>query len=240
LNFNPQYEIIEQVHRLDIDAGLVTQDQRTAQKELAELAKKSKLSEDLLNKSRNEMSFNEAELRHLYKKLDELDDKKNERSAKLSTVKGDDEHRALKRELDNIDRNFRDTQRKADETESKIEQSKSVFHKSESELQQTIEASEDERKKAEAAENNSAGRLAEIQKVRDSYLSRLDDRTAQHYIRLSKITRNPSGPICRVVEGACGNCRIGLSPQILNTINRFKAVEFCPNCSHILLPAPQA
>ncbi|MES2616099.1 MAG: C4-type zinc ribbon domain-containing protein [Bdellovibrionota bacterium] len=236
---NPTYETIEQIYRLDIDAGLVTQHQRAAQKELAELSKKSRLSEELLGKSRNEMSFNEAELRRLYKRLDELEEKKVERSAKLAAAKNDDDHRAYKRELDNVDRDMRETQRRADDTESKIEQSKTIFHKAESDLKQTIEASEDERKKAETAEGNSAGRLAEIQTVRDSYLSRLDDRVAQHYTRVAKITRNPNGPICRVVEGACGNCRIGLSPQILNTVNRGKAVEFCPSCSHLLLPSSQ-
>jgi predicted nucleic acid-binding Zn-ribbon protein len=236
---NPQYEIIEQIYRLDIDAGLVTQHQRSAQKELSELSKKSRLSEELLSKSRNEMSFNEAELRRLYKKLDELDEKKSERSSRLFAAKNDDDHRALKREIDNIDRDMRETQRKADETESKIEQSKTIFRKAEADLKQTVEASEEEREKAQSAEVNSAGRLAEIQSVRDSYLSRLDDRVSQHYTRVAKITRNPNGPICRVVEGACGNCRIGLSPQILNTVNRGKAVEFCPSCSHLLLPSSQ-
>jgi predicted nucleic acid-binding Zn-ribbon protein len=240
MKLNPSYEIIEQIYRLDIDAGLVTQHQRAAQKELAELTKKSKLSEDLLNKSRNEMSFNEAELRRLYKRLDELEDKKTERSAKLFAAKNDDDHRSYKRELDNVDRDIRETQRKADETESKIEQSKTIFRKAESDLKQTIEASEDERKKAQLAEENSAGRLAEIQTVRDSYLSRLDDRVAQHYMRVARITRSPNGPICRVVEGACGSCRIGLSPQILNTVRSGKAIEFCPSCSHLLLPIGQS
>ena len=234
---NPAYEIIEQIYRLDIDSGLVTQHQRVAQKELSELAKKSRLSEDLLNKSRNEMGFHEADLRRLYKRLDELDEKKSERSAKLGAAKTDDDHRIYKRELDNVDRDIRETQRRADETESKIEQSKSVFRKAESDLKQTIEASEDERQKATSAENSSAGRLAEIQSVRDTYLSKLDDRLAQHYSRVAKITRNPNGPICRVVEGACGNCRIGLSPQILNNVKIGKNVEFCPNCTHLLLPA---
>ncbi len=239
MTLNPQYELIEQIYRLDIDAGLVTQHQRAAQKELAELAKRSKLSEELLNKSRNEMSFNEADLCRLYKKLDELEDKKMERAARLAAAKNDDDHRSYKRELDNVDKEMREYQRRADETEAKIEQSKTVFHKAENELKKTVEASEDERKKAQTAEDSSAGRLSEIQTVRDTYLSKLDDRVAQHYMRVSKITRSANGAICRVVEGACGNCRIGLSPQILNTVHRAKAVEFCPNCSHLLLPAGQ-
>jgi signal recognition particle subunit SRP54 len=70
---NPSYEIIEQLYRLDIDSGLVTQDQRAAQKELSELAKKSRISEEIIAKTRTDMSFNEAELRRLYKKLDDLE-----------------------------------------------------------------------------------------------------------------------------------------------------------------------
>ncbi|KAB8032205.1 hypothetical protein GCL57_06040 [Fluviispira multicolorata] len=233
---NPNYEIIEQLYRLDIDSGLVTQDQRVAQKELSELAKKSRISEEIIAKTRTDMVFHEAELRRLYKKLDDLDERKAERSARLFAAKNDDDHRGLKRELDHVERDIRETQRRADETESRIEQSKAVFQKAETELSASISASEGERKKAQEAENNSAGRLNEINKVRDSYLSRLDDRIAQHYMRVSKITRNPNGPICRVIERACGNCRIGLSPQILNNIARGKSVEFCPNCSHVLLP----
>ena len=55
---NPSYEIIEQLYRLDIDSGLVTQDQRAAQKELSELAKKSRISEEIITKTRTDMSFN--------------------------------------------------------------------------------------------------------------------------------------------------------------------------------------
>lgn len=234
---NPSYEIIEQLYRLDIDSGIVTQDQRAAQKELAELAKKSRISEEIIAKTRTDMSFHEAELRRLYKKIDDLEEKKAERSAKLFTAKNDDEHRILKRELDHVEREIRDIQRKADDTESRIEQSKNLFHKAEAELLASTNASEGERKKAQDAEDKSEGRLNEINKVRDSYLSRLDDRIAQHYSRVAKITRSPNGPICRVIERACGNCRIGLSPQILNNIVRGKSVEFCPNCSHVLLPS---
>ncbi len=232
---NPNYEIIEQLYRLDIDSGVVTQDQRNAQKELAELTKKSRMSEEIITKTRTDMSFHEAELRRFYKKLDELDAKKGERSAKLFGAKNDDEHKSLKRELEHIERDLRDTQRRADESEARIEQSKSLFQKAEAELLASTSASEGERKKAQDAEEKSAGRLQEIHKVRDSYFSRLDDRICQHYLRVAKITRNPNGPICRVTERACGNCRIGLSPQILNNITRGKSVEFCPNCSHILL-----
>lgn len=233
---NPNYEIIEQIFKLDIAASLVTQDSRAAQKELIELEKRSKLSEELLNKSRAEMNFHESEIRRLYKRLDELENKKNEKSNRLFTAKNDDDHRIFKRELDNVDKEFRETNRKIDELESKLEHSKSLLNKAQTDLQTTVTASEGERNKAQSSKESSSGRLEEIQKVRDSYLPKLDDRIIQHYQRVSRITRNPNGPICRISEGACGNCRIGLSPQILNNITLGKSIEFCPNCSHILLP----
>lgn len=236
IRLNPQYEIIEQIYRLDIDAGQVSQHQKSAQRKLAELSKKSKLSEELLHKSRNEMGFHETEMRRLYKRFDELEDRKTERTQRLAAAKTDSDHKAFKRDMDNVERDIRDLQRKIDEIESKIEQNKATFQKAENDLKETVEASADERQKAQSAEENSAGRLGEIQAVRDSYMARVDDRIAQHYARVSQITRNANGPICRVIEGACGNCRIGLSPQILNTVNLGKAIEFCPNCSHILLP----
>lgn len=237
---NPNYEILEQILRLDIDAGAATGDWRSAQKELAELAKKTKASEDLIAKTKTDMAFLEGELRRQFKKVDELEERKGERSAKLFSAKNDDEHRILKREVDNLDREIRDSARRTDETEAKIEQLKSILVKAESELASSLTASADERRKAEEAERKSSGRLTEINQVRDTYVNRLDDRLVGHYSRLSKLTRNPNGPITRVLAGACGNCHLSLSPQLLNNIARGKDVEFCPSCQHVLLPASQA
>jgi len=233
---NPNYEILEQIYRLDIDAGTATMDWRNAQKELSELAKRTKASEDLINKTKTDMAFLEGELRRQYKRADELDERKNERSAKLFSAKNDDEHRALKREVDNLDRDLREFSRRTEETESRIEQLKTTLIKAESDLKESLSATADERKKAEDAESRSSGRLSEIGGVRETYLARLDDRLSQHYSRIAKLTRNPNGPVTRIVNSACGNCHLSLSPQLLNNMARGVDVELCPSCNHILLP----
>jgi predicted nucleic acid-binding Zn-ribbon protein len=233
---NPNYEILEQIYRLDIDAGAATLDHRNAQKELNELAKRSKASEELIQKTKTDMAFLEGELRRQYKRVDELEERKTDRAAKLFSARNDDEHRTLKREVDNIDRDLRDTARRTEETESRIEQLKTILFKAEADLKESKTATADERQKAESAEARSSGRLNEIGGVRSSYLARLDDRIAQHYARISKLTRNPNGPVTRVVSGACGNCHLSLSPQLLNTLARGTEIEFCPSCNHILLP----
>ena len=206
-------------------------------KELVELEKKSKASEVVLNKARAEMNFNETEMTRLYKKIDDLEDKKSIRTAKLNLVKTDEEHRSYKRELDNIEREMRDYQKRADEAEDRIDKCKKIFRQAETELASALHASEDEHEKARTARDNSADRLQEIAKVRESYLDQLDERVAQHYLRVAKITHNADGPICRIVNSACGNCRMDLSPQTLNHLALGKMVEFCPHCSHILLPS---
>lgn len=233
---NPNYEILEQIYRLDIDAGAATMDYRNAQKELNELAKRTKASEDLIHKTKTDMAFLEGELRRQYKRVDELEERKTDRSAKLFSARNDDEHRALKREVDNLDRDLRDSARRTEETEVRIEQLKAILIKAEGDLKDSLSATADERKKAEDAESRSSGRLNEIGSVRSTYLSRLDDRIGQHYSRISKLTRNPNGPVTRVVGGACGNCHLSLSPQLLNNMARGKDIEFCPSCNHILLP----
>lgn len=237
---NPNYEVLEQILRLDIDSGAATLDQRNAQKELQELAKRTKASEELLGKTRTDMAFLEGELRRQFKRVDELEERRTERSAKLFSAKNDDEHRVLKREVDNLERELRDTMRRSEDMESRIEQLKAILLKTETELQTAQAASADERRKAEEAESASSGRLAEINKVRQGHVDRLDDRMQQHYQRMAKLTRSPNGPITRVIQGACGNCHIGLAPQLLNNIARAKDVETCPSCHHILLSQTQA
>lgn len=229
------YDAIEKIYELDQTASLVTQDQRVAQKKLAELTQQYTTSEALIAKARSEMAFYEAEFRRLCRRLDDIDEKRTERTSRLMSARTDDDVRAFKRELDMIERDARETQMKANDTEERLENSKSTLRDAEKERQNTMDASEAERQKAQDAEEKSSGRLGEIETVRQSYLALLDDRTREHYLRLVPLTRQ--SPICRVQQKSCGNCHMGLSPQILNRVILKKNVEFCPNCSHILLPA---
>ena len=223
--------------RLDTDAGSTTHELRQAQRELEELAKKTKASEEIIAKSRADMAFLESEVRRQYKRVDELEERKTERAGKLFAARNDDEHRTYKREIDNIDRDLREFTKRIEESESKMEQLKSLLTRTEGELNVSIQASSTEREKAKAAEEKSAGKLSELNAVRQQHLARLDDRLAQHYQRVAKLTRNPNGPITRIPDGACGNCHMRLAPQLLNTLVRGKDVEFCPSCNHILLPS---
>lgn len=237
VSLNPNYQILENVLRLDCDAAVVTAEFRAAQKELAELQKKSKVSEDLIVKAKSEMSFAEGELRRAYKRADDIEERKSQRNQKLLAAKTDEEHKSLKREVDNLDKEARDLGRRLEETETRIEHYKALYFKSQEELVKVNDTSALEREKAKQAEDNSSAKLADLNAVRQTFLQKLDDRLYQHYSRLSKITRNPQGPVTRVVDRTCGNCHLGLAPQLLNSIAKASVVEFCPTCHHLLLPS---
>ena len=111
---NPNYEILEQLLRLDADAGAATVDWRNAQKQLFELAKKTKLCEDTIAKTKVEMAYLEGELRRQFRKIDELEERKSDKAAKLFAAKNDDEHRGFKREVDNVDRELKDFTRRTE------------------------------------------------------------------------------------------------------------------------------
>jgi predicted nucleic acid-binding Zn-ribbon protein len=234
---NPNYEILEKILRLDGEAGAATMNWRSAQGELARLAQKTKASEDLIAKTRTDLLFLESELRRHCRRVDELEERKTERSAKLYGARNDEEHRTFKREVDHIERDIRETTRKAEDTEAQIERLKGTFFTAEDALAQALSATSEERQKAELAQNASSGKLDEIEQVRNQHLSRLDDHIEQHYRRVAQISRNPNGPVTRVIEKACGNCHMGLSPQLVNLVLRGQDVQFCPSCNHILLPA---
>ena len=233
---NPNYETLEQILRLDLEAGSASMDWRKAQKELEELAKKSKSSEELILKTRTDMAFTEGDLRRQCKRIDEMEERKSDRSAKLFAAKTDEEHRSLKREVDNLDRDLRDANRRIEEVEARIEALKQTLFRTEGELQVSLSATEEERLKAQTAEKSSSTKLDEIGGVRGQLVTKLEDRVAQHYQRVARITRNPNGPITRISVKSCGNCHLSLAPQLLNNIIRGKDIEFCPSCNHILLP----
>lgn len=240
MNLNPNYEVLEQILRLDIEAGQATAAQRKAQKQLDELAKRTKDIEERMNRLRTDMRLKEGDMLRKYRRLDELEELKTDRSGKLYAAKTDDEHRALKREVDNLEKEMRDTGRHCSEHEDSIERSKEALTREDDALKATLTASADERRKAEEAEQESAGKLNELQVVRTSYIQRLEDRVRQHYLRVQKVTRNPDGPITRIGNNACGNCHMGLAPQLMNSILLGRSIETCPSCHHILLPQNKA
>ncbi len=234
---NPNYEILEQILRLDVEASLATAEQRKAQKQLAELAKKTKDIEERTTRIRNDMRLKEGDMLRKYKRVDELEESRTEKSARLFTAKTDDEHRSLKRDVDNLEKEIRDNVRYCTETEEMIERAKEMLARDEVELSKALAASADERKKAQDAEGESLGRLSELSGVRDTYLARLESRLQQQYRRVAKVTRNPNGPVARIINNACGNCHMGISPQLMNSLRTGREVEFCPNCHHIMLQA---
>jgi uncharacterized protein len=233
---NQNYDILEQILRLDVEAGSATQDWRNAQKQIDELAKKTKKMEEVITKTKTDLAYAEGEARRHFKRIDELEERKQERSARLFSAKNDDEHKGLKREVDNLEREMRDLVRRADDSEIKIEQLKQTLERAEVEWNISHDASAEERLKATDGEAKCADKLKELSTLRSSKLDRLEDRIKQHYERVAKLTRNPNGPIARVLDKACGNCQMTLAPQLLNNIAKGKDIESCPSCNHILLP----
>jgi predicted nucleic acid-binding Zn-ribbon protein len=232
---NTNHETFEKILKLDLDAATVTADIRQAERQLTELSKKTAMSKEAISVSKKEMTFYESEARRLYKKMDMLEDKRTQKSEKIAQSKSEDDHRYLKREIDQLERESRDALRKIDDLEANLEKHKHVYQTSQKELGVITAATEAERRKAQDARENSSEKLAEIEKVRNNYLSLLDDRFSQHYSRVAKVTRNPNGPINRVNNKACGNCYMELTPQIMTHLSRKNNVEICPNCHHILI-----
>jgi len=229
-------EIIESVLHIDHNAAAVSSEMRHAEQQIAELSKKTVASQSLIQSSRTEMAFYESEARRLYHKVSALDEKRSQRTEKLTHVKNDEEHRFLKRDIEHVERELREAQRKIDDLESSLERHKQALKASKKELVVIFAATEQERNRAEEARQNSSGKLAEIEKVRESYLESLDERLKQHYLRVCKVTRNPQGPISHLNNRACGNCFIELSPFILSNLSKKDVVEICPSCYHLLIP----
>lgn len=237
---NQNLEILEQILRIDVEAGEATGAQRKAQADLKGLAEKVRSSEELLGKTHTDLAFLESEMRRQYRKIDELEERRNERSTKLFAARSDEEHRSTKREIDHLEREIREVQKKCEDLENRIEFLKEILHRTENELVEHKAATAGERSRAESEEQKSANHLKELNQVRESLLARLDDRVAQHYRRVYQVTRSTTGPITRVNTAACGNCHMGLPPNLLNSIARGRDVEFCPTCYHLLLPKPNA
>ena len=219
-------DIIELIYNLDRDAGIVSQDQRAALKELAELEKKSKASEAVLNKARAEMNFNETEMRRFYKKIDDLEDKKSVRAAKLNLVKTDEEHRSYKRELIILNVKCAIIKNVPMMLKTASINAKKSLDKLKTNWLQPFMHPKANKKKPVQRGTILPVVYKKLQKYVNPIFNQLDERVMQHYLRVAKITHNADGPICPSVNSACGNCRMDLPPQTLNHLALGKWLNF--------------
>jgi predicted nucleic acid-binding Zn-ribbon protein len=240
LTLNPQYEILKSIHQVDSDAGLAKADLKKSHDHYLELTQKIRDNEDLLVRSKRDMGFLETEIRRTYKRMDEIFEQKGERSARIFVAKTDDEHRFLKREIDNFDKEYKESQRKIEETITQVEYLKKIIFDTQKQIQDMNSQIKGDVEAIHKKEAESHTRLEELSQIRKTHVDNLEGHLHQHYERVFKMTKNPQGPITYVKDRACGNCRVGLSPQLLNNILNGSQVQFCPHCHHILLPQETA
>lgn len=80
------------------------------------------------------------------------------------------------------------------------------------------------------------GDISSLNKEREGFLGKLDDRLRRLYDRVSM--RYPEGGIAICKKGACRSCFRALPPQTYNQVLAGNALVQCPGCSRILVHMP--
>lgn len=147
----------------------------------------------------------------------------------MTSVKTNDQYRALQHEIEFAEANIKQFEDKILEKMVLDEGLEKAVKAAQSKLD--AEKTVVEKEKAEAAVRGKLDQetMAELKQTRTGIVSKI---TEKSYVEYTRLSRKPPA-IAEVREGTCGGCRVRLRHQALNEIRFNRDIRYCESCHRI-------
>jgi predicted nucleic acid-binding Zn-ribbon protein len=200
---------------------------------------KIKKAEETLRNAEREIEDERSSLdalkkdrRKVEQEVQELDEKVEKSSLKLSQIKSNKEYTAALKEIDEVKKAKFITEDKIIVVMEKIDELEKTIAEHDSRLQEL--GAEGEKDKQQILEEMAIldKELADLEERRRSFIDDMDTDLLKKYLFLSD--RRNGLAISAVVTGVCQACHLGIPPQKFNELIRGNALMTCPHCHRIM------
>jgi len=205
----------------------VPQQKAEVEKDLAEC-------EQQIEAAKSKVFAVEKKIKDVEMDIGSLKEKKNQLLQRSSSVKKNEEYRAILNECSQLDEEVRKLEDRELELWEELEAAKNERSDTEkraaaakSRIQTTLGDLDTKQQNCQAQVDKVAGERAELaEKVPDELLTQ--------YERLRRKSAGSARLVAPLVDGSCGNCRLKATPQVRTMVARGTGVVNCENCGALL------
>jgi len=228
---NADLERLIELEKVDREAARLTEEVATLPKRVAAIEAKLAEHKAAVEKAKAQIKSNEAGRRQLETDIKGFQEKIAKYRSQSSSVKTNDEYRALMHEVEFAEKQISGCEDKILELMISLENEEKALKRAEAELK--TEAADVEKEKAEAhvrtAEDEKL--LAGLKEKRAGLRSGVEDSALAHYDR---VIRQRKSAISEAREQKCMACFVMLRPQTWQELRTNEHIVTCSSCGRIL------
>ena len=228
---NADLERLIELEKVDREAARLTEEVATLPKRVAAIEEKLAEHKTAVEKAKAQIKSNEAGRRQLETDIKGFQEKIAKYRSQSSSVKTNDEYRALMHEVDFAEKQISGCEDKILELMISLENEEKALKRAEAELK--TEAADVEKEKAEAhvrtAEDEKL--LAGLKEKRAGLRSGVEYSALAHYDR---VMRQRKSAISEAREQKCMACFVMLRPQTWQELRTNEHIVTCSSCGRIL------
>jgi uncharacterized protein len=228
---NADLERLIELEKVDREAARLTEEVATLPKRVAAIEEKLAQHKTAVEKAKAQIKSNETGRRQLENDIKGFQEKIAKYRSQSSSVKTNDEYRALMHEVEFAEKQISGCEDKILELMISLENEEKALKRAEAELK--TEAADVEKEKAEARVRTTEDEklLAGLKEKRAGLRSGVEDSALAHYDR---VIRQRKSAISEAREQKCMACFVMLRPQTWQELRTNEHIVTCSSCGRIL------
>src|SRR5262249_48988561 len=236
---NPDLERLIELEKVDREVVRLTEEVAALPKRVSTIEEKLAEHKAAVEKAKTQIKSNEAGRRQLEADIKGFQEKIVKYRSQSSSVKTNDEYRALMHEVEFAEKQISGCEDKILELMISLENDEKSLKRAEAELK--TESADVEKEKGEARVRTAEDEklLAGLREKRATLRSGVNDSALAHYDR---VMRQRKSAICEARDQKCLACFVMLRPQTWQEIRSNEQIVTCSSCGRILYfdPANEA
>jgi uncharacterized protein len=236
---NPDLQRLIELEKVDREVSRLTDEVAALPKRVAAIEEKLAEHKAAVEKAKAQIKGNEASRRQLEADIKGFQEKIAKYRSQSSSVKTNDEYRALMHEVEFAEKQIGGCEDKILELMISLENDEKSLKKAEAELK--TESADVEKEKVEARVRTTEDEklLTELREKRNGLRTGVNDGALAHYDR---VLRQRKSAIAEAREQKCQACYVMVRPQTWQEIRTNDQIVTCSSCGRILFfdPAHEA
>ncbi|MGC2696353.1 MAG: C4-type zinc ribbon domain-containing protein [Candidatus Angelobacter sp.] len=232
---NPDLERLIELEKVDREAVRLTEEVAALPKRVAAIEEKLAEHKAAVEKAKSQVKSNEASRRQLEADIKGFQEKIAKYRSQSSSVKTNDEYRALMHEVEFAEKQISGCEDRILELMISLENEEKSLKRAEAELRAEAVDVEKEKNAARVRTAEDEKLLAGLQEKRVQLRSGVSDSPLAHYDR---VMRQRKSAITEARDQKCMSCFVMLRPQNWQEIRTNEQIVTCSSCGRILFYDP--